>query len=134
MAELTDRRQSVDVSANKTLTAADQGIVQNVTADGVVITLPSTAAGLNFTIRNAGVAASSGPAGSGSNGTAAVSVSPAAADAIAGNGFTAAVDKDAVNTKATSKVGDEITLIASGTAGAAAWNLRDVKGTWARQA
>lgn len=128
------RRRSVNVSGNKTLTAADQGIVQNVIADGVVITLPSTAAGSTFVIRNGGVPVSNGPAGSGSNASLAVTVSPAAADAIAGNGFTAAVNKDAINTKATSTVGDEITLVGSGTAGVAAWNIQELVGTWAREA
>jgi hypothetical protein len=128
------RRQSVNVSTNKTLTAADQGIVQNVIADGIIITLPSTAAGTTFVIRNGGVPVSNGPVGSGSNASAAVLVSPAAADAIAGNGFTAAVNKDAINTKTTSSVGDEITLVGSGTAGAAAWNIQEVVGTWAREA
>lgn len=128
------RRRSVSVTSNKTLTAADQGIVQNVQADGVVITLPSTAAGTTFVIRNGGVPVSNGPAGSGSNASLAVTVSPAAADAIAGNGFTAAVNKDAINTKATSTVGDEITIVGSGTAGVAAWNIQELVGTWAREA
>jgi len=128
------RRQSVDVSANKTLTAADQGIVQNVVADGIVITLPSTAAGLSFTVRNGGVKVTNGAAGTGANGTVLVAVSPAAADAIAGNGFTAAVNKDALNTKATSTVGDEITVVGSGTTGVTAWSIAELVGTWAREA
>lgn len=128
------RRQSVDVTTNKTLTAADQGIVQNVRADAIVITLPATAAGSCFVIRNGGVQVSGGPTGTGSDGQILVAVSPAAADAIAGNGFTAAVNKDALNTKATAQVGDEITVIGSGAAGVAAWNMREVIGVWAREA
>src|SRR4051794_7907041 len=88
------RRQSVNVSADKTLALADQGIVQNVIADGKVITLPSTSAGAVFTIRNGGVPVTSGPTGSGTGFSVLVAVSPAAADKIQGNGFTAADNKD----------------------------------------
>lgn len=128
------RRISVDVTGNKTLTAADQGIVQNVTVDAAVITLPATAAGLTFTIRNGGVKVTGGPAGTGADGSVGLTVAPQAADAVAGNGFTATVNKGAVNTKATSQVGDEITLQASGTAGVSAWNIENLIGTWARVA
>ena len=117
-------RKGVDVASNKTLTAADAGIVQNVTVDGVIVTLPSTANGLSFTIRNGGK----------QDGTVGVFVSPAAADGITGNGFTATINKDAINTKATSKAGDEITVSANGTAGVTAWTAAQVVGTWAREA
>lgn len=128
------RLASVDVTTNKTLTAADQGIIQNVVVDGLTITLPSTAAGLGFTIRNGGAKISAnGPAGATANKSVLVTVAPAAADAIAGNGFTAVVNKAALNTKATSQVGDQITLEASGAAGVSAWNLSRVVGTWVRQ-
>lgn len=111
--------QTVTVSSNKTLAADDAGIVQEVDTDAVVITLPATVVGLVFTIRN--VAA---------DGAAKVSVSPQAADLIQGNGFTAADDKDAINTKATAKKGDELTVIGNGTTG---WTLHNVVGTWARE-
>lgn len=128
------RLASVDVTTNKTLTAADQGIIQNVVVDGLTITLPSTTAGLGFTIRNGGAKISAnGPAGATANKSVLVTVAPAAADAIAGNGFTAVVNKAALNTKATSQVGDQITLEASGVAGVSAWNLSRVVGTWVRQ-
>ncbi len=127
-------RQSVDVSTNKTLTAADCGIVQNVIADGIVITLPSTADGLAYIIRNGGAKVTNGPAGAVADGTVLVAVSPAAADGITGLGFTATINKDALNTKATSRVGDEITLLGNGTAGVTAWTVLSAKGTWAREA
>lgn len=131
MATLNDGRQSVNVTGNKTLAITDQGIVQNVVADGAVITLPSTVVGYSFTIRNGGDTATGTPSGSASDGSALVAVSPAALDLIAGNGFTAADDKDALNTKATAKVGDEISIVGNGTTG---WNITSVKGTWAREA
>lgn len=117
-------RKGVDVATNKTLTAADCGIVQNVTVDGVVVTLPSTADGLVFTVRNGGK----------QDGTVGFTVAPAAADGVTGNGFTATINKGAVNTKATAKAGDEVTLSANGTAGVTAWTLNEVVGTWARVA
>lgn len=129
-----DGKMWVNVDSNKTLAAVDQGYTQNVIADGVVVTLPSTAAGLKFRVRNGGVAATGGPVGTGSAGTALIAVSPASADAISGANFTAATNKDALNTKATSKVGDFIELYGSGTAGATAWNVHDFAGTWAREA
>lgn len=125
------RRQSVDRTSNATLTLADCGIVQNVRTDGVVLTLPATAAGTVFIIRNGGAQVSGGPAGTGANGSVGVSVSPAAADKIQGNGFTAADNKDAINTKATSQVGDEICLVGDGVDG---YNIQYVIGTWAREA
>lgn len=131
---LNDGRVYVDVTGNKTLVAADSGIVQNVVADGAVVTLPATADGLAFTIRNGGDNPANTPAGAVSDGSALVAVSPAAADGITGNGFTATVNKDALNTKATSRVGDEITLLGNGTTGVTAYTASNVKGIWAREA
>jgi hypothetical protein len=134
MANLTDGRAYVDVSGNKTLTAADAGIVQNVIADAITITLPATANGLSYTVRNGGVKATGGPAGSVSDASVLVKLAPVAADGITGNGFTAAVNKAAQNTKTTSKVGDELTVDGNGTTGVTAWTAVAVKGTWAREA
>lgn len=131
---LNDGRLAINVTENKTLAAADSGIVQNVIADNVVVSLPATADGLAFTVRNGGDAPTGAAAGAVGDGSALVSVSPVAADGITGAGFTAAVDKDAQNTKATSQVGDEITLLGNGTTGATAWTAFNVRGTWAREA
>lgn len=127
-----DGRLQIDVTEAKTLTAADSGIVQNVIADNVVVTLPATAASAAFTVRNGGAPITSGgPAGATSNQSAKVSVSPQAGDQLIGNGFTAADDKDAINTKATSNVGDEITVIGNGGTG---YVISAVRGTWDREA
>lgn len=134
---LPDGRRAVNVTENKSLVAADAGIVQNVIADGVTVTLPTSAAatvGATFTVRNGGDAPTGAPAGAGSNESMAVTLSPIAADGISGAGFTAAVDKDAINTKATAKVGDEMTVVGSGVTSAAAWFVTRFKGIWARQA
>ena len=126
-----DGRTWVDVTENKTLALADCGIVQNVITDAITITLPATAASLNFVVRNGGVPVTSGPAGTGANGSAAVNVRPAAADKISGLALTPADNKDLINTKATSKVGDEVQLLADGTDG---YTVVRVVGTWAREA
>jgi hypothetical protein len=128
---LRDGRVAVDVTEAKTLAVADQGVVQNVITDAILVTLPATVVGYNYTIRNGGVPAGTGLAGSGSSGTVLVAVSPNSADLIAGMGVTAADDKDFLNTKATSKVGDELSITGNGTTG---WGVSSVKGIWAKEA
>lgn len=125
-----DGRTTVDVTENKVLTLADQGVVQNVITDGLTITLPATSAGAAFNIRNGGAPKSGAPAGTGDDGSVAVTVSPNSADKIQGYQLTAADDKDLVNTKATAKVGDEVRLVGDGTDG---YNITSIRGTWARQ-
>src|SRR3982750_4137081 len=93
------RRQSVAVIADKTLALTDCGIVQDTQADGKVYTLPATTAGATFTIRNAGVPKTSGPAGTGDNKSLLVTISPNASDKIQGNGLSAQDNKDLLNTK-----------------------------------
>lgn len=119
--ERTNAAESEDVTGAKTLDAGDSGVVQNVTASAT-ITLPSTVVGRVYTIRN-------GAEGD-SDGEVTVTVSPAAADKIIGNGFTAADDKDAINTNGRGGI-DEITLIGDGVDG---WHVASVAGTWTRQA
>jgi|GEM_PF-4996357 len=134
---LPDGRRAVNVTENKSLVAADAGIVQNVIADGITVTLPTSAAatvGAAFTVRNGGAAVANGPVGTGANGTVLVKLAPVAADGISGAGFTAAVNKAAQNTKATARVGDEMTVIGSGVTSAAAWFVQKHLGVWAREA
>lgn len=122
--------QSVALTANKTLTAADQGVVQDVTLDGLTVTLPAVAAGLTFIVRNKARTNVNLPAGAVANKAAAVTVVPNGTDTVTGNGFTPAAGKGAVNTKATAQVGDFIKLVgATGT-----WNIEEVSGVWARVA
>lgn len=125
----SDKRwTSADVTSNKTLALADCGIVQNVRSSSAVITLPATSAGATFIIRNGGSVVTNGPTGT--SGTAiTVNVSPNSVDQIAGNGFTAADNKDAINT--TGNVGDYIQLVGDGTNG---WIIQECSGTWTREA
>ena len=120
-----------NIDTSKTLTHADCGLIQNIIADSVVITLPATAAGTCFTIRNGGVPKTSAAAGTGDNYSLLVKVSPAAADKIQGLAFTAADNKAAQNTKATAQVGDFITIVGDGVDG---YNVVASKGIWAREA
>jgi hypothetical protein len=130
--KLPDGRRAVNVTEAKTLAITDQGIVQNVIADNVAVTLPATVVGYTFTVRNGGVPPTSGPAGAGSNKSAKVFLSPNSVDLIAGGEIaTAADDKDYINTKATANVGDEVSVLGNGTTG---WNVSRQKGIWAREA
>lgn len=106
-------------SAAYTATAADHDKLLIATVVDTVITLPATVAGLKIRAL-AGIAST----------TTGLSLSPAAADQIIGNGFTAADDKDAVNTAATDVVGDMLELTGDGDDG---WYTTLVKGTWARE-
>lgn len=127
-----DARNQVDVTENKTLALTDQGVVQNVITDAITITLPATAAGNIFTIRNGGVPASSAiGTGSGGDASVLVSIAPNASDKIQGYQITAADNKALLNTKATSKVGDEVQLVGDGIDG---YNIVRIRGTWSRAA
>lgn len=126
-----DGRMWEDVTENKVLTLAHQGVVQNVITDAITITLPATSAGARFNIRNGGVPKSGAPAGTGDDFSCLVTVSPNSADKIQGCEITAADDKDLLNTKATARVGDEVQLTGDGVDG---YNISYLRGTWARQA
>lgn len=122
-----DQRTWNDISANKTLAKdADAGMVQNVVADAKTVTLPAAAAGLVFIVRNGGAPDSSAAAGSGYNGSILITIAPNGTDTIGGCGRTSA-NTNLTNTKATSKVGDEVTLL--GVSGA--WTIVNQIGTWA---
>lgn len=128
---LPDGRRAVDVTENKTLAILDCGTVQVIKTDALVVTLPSTAAGLNFTVRNGGVAPTGAPTGSGANGSAIMTISPAAVDKISGLLATPVDNKDLINTKATSIVGDEVRLLGDGVDG---WVVTNAIGIYAREA
>lgn len=107
-------------AVDRTLTADESGSVVVCTGDDKTITLPATEAGLVYVIVVGATSTSTG-----------LSVSPAAADQIIGNGFTPADDKDAINTQATEVIGDSVTLVGDGASG---WYVVNVGGTWAREA
>lgn len=120
-----------NIDTNKTLTLADCGIVQNVIADGITITLPATSAGAAFYIRNGGAPKSGAPAGTGDDASVLVTIAPNASDKIQGLAFSAQDNKAALNTKATAKVGDFVRLVGDGVDG---YNVTEARGIWARAA
>jgi len=128
---LSDGRPVLNLDTSKTLAITDCGVVQNVIADGITITLPATVVGYTYTIRNAGVPKTSGPAGTGDDGSIAVTIAPNASDLVAGGTWTAADNKSIVNTKVTAKVGDELQLVADGVNG---WMVVKQIGIWAKTA
>ncbi len=108
-------------SANYTLDAEDTGKTIFVDTDAVVITLPAIADGLDScTIVN--IAAF---------GAALVEIAPQAADKIHGPDLTAADDKSLLNTKATARRGDRVTL---GLGDADGYFVQKKVGIWAREA
>lgn len=108
-------QESEAVTGNKTLDEGDGGIVQNVTAT-CTVTLPSTVASTTYVVRV------------GATGKT-VTVSPAAADKIMGNGFTSADNKDLIFTN--QPAGSFVTLVGDGTNG---WQVAAISGTATREA
>lgn len=90
------------------------------TLDGIVYTLPSIAIGNTITFTNMA-----------EDGQAALNISPAAADGITYAG-SSTDNKDLINTKATAKKGDSVTLASLD--GVVAWQVVAVNGIWAKEA
>ncbi len=119
------------ITANKTLTNEDSGKTFLVGTDALVITLPATKHGLRFKFMNSGAA-----------GNNIITVSPQAADGVSGTITLAAsvvvdagvVDKDIINTKATSEAGDSLEIVGTGVAGTTAWLVGSSTGIWAAEA
>ena len=116
------------IGASATLSNTDSGTKYLVGTDALVITLPATKKGFEFTIIN-----------SGADGNNIITISPAAGDAIIGSIANSAADsvsagvdgKDIINTKATANKGDRITLIGDGDSG---WYIVEGVGIWASEA
>lgn len=111
---LNDERETK--SANYTVDAADLGKIIYVDTDAVVVTLPVTATAGFVTLVNAGA-----------DGTVGFSVDPATADKVMGPDIAGTDNKDLINTKATAKRGDFVTLMAGHADG---WVVVDKRGTW----
>ena len=112
-------REALD-AATKTLDAQDTGKIIACTVT-TVITLPATATALdNVTLLNVGPF-----------GTVEISADPAAADKIMGPDIAGADNKDLVNTLATARRGDFITLKAGHADG---YTVCGIKGIWATEA
>lgn len=87
--------------------------------DGIVYTLPAIAIGNTVTFTNIA-----------EDGAAAINISPNASDGISYKG-SATDDKDLINTKATAKKGDFVTLASLDQA--VAWQVVASRGIWAKE-
>lgn len=116
------KRKTAALTTSRTLKASDSGTLFFVDAADLVIGLPATAKGLEFTfvLRAAGLSAGTG-----------LSISPKAADNIYGNGLTAVDDKDLILAGASDRAGDMVTVVGDGAAG---YTITRVIGTWSKQA
>jgi hypothetical protein len=108
------------MAVNKTLDEQDCGKVMIATVDAIVVTLPATATGLNFTIVNGA-----------DDAAALLSVDPASGDLITGPDYAGTDNKDWQNTKATAKAGDFMKLQYKAATG---WIVTELKGVWANEA
>mgnify|MGYP007059579989 CR=1 FL=1 len=106
--------------SNYTVTTSDSGKTLVSETDGVVFTLPAIAIGYSFKFVN-----------NAPDGANALTISPAAADGITYAG-SSTDNKDLINTKATSKQGDYVVI--SSLNGTAAWQVTEVRGTFAKEA
>ena len=111
---------AVQKTANFTVViTADSGKTFVSTLDGMVAAMPSIAIGNTVTFVNMG-----------EDGTAKLSVSPATIDGITYAG-SSTDNKDLINTKATAKKGDFVTLASLD--GVIAWQVVAVRGVWAKE-
>ena len=111
---------AVAKEANYTVViTTDSGKTFTSETDGTVFTLPSLAIGTTDTFTNNAV-----------DGANTLTISPAAADGITYAG-SSTDNKDLINTKATSKRGDSVTLASLD--GTVAWQVVAVRGIWAKE-
>lgn len=116
-------RQIVNLAAATQALTADQSGQRFVGAVDAVFTLPAVATanlGVWFEFETGSLSAGTG-----------LSISPAAADHIRGNGLTSVDNKDLINTGATDRLGDAVRVYSDGVDG---WVIASVIGTWAKEA
>ena len=106
-----DGRLWIDVTENKTLAAEDSGLVQNVIASGVTVTLPATATIGNYTVRDGGVKGTNAANGAIASAARPI-VDPNTGDTVAGLNVegTEADGKYLRVAAATASEGDEISI------------------------
>jgi sporulation protein YlmC with PRC-barrel domain len=107
-------------SSNYTVTAADSGKTFTSATDGVVFTLPAISIGRVYTFVNTA-----------SDGTNTLTISPNANDGILYAG-SLTDNKDLINTKTTSKVGDFVVIASLNST--AHWTVVDAPGVFAKEA
>ena len=115
------RRKVNLAAATQPLTAAQSG-EKFVGAVDAVFTLPAAAAATKGVWYEFETGALSGGTG--------LSISPAAADHIRGNGLTSVDDKDLINSGGTDRLGDSARIYCDGVDG---WVIEAIIGTWAKE-
>ena len=118
----------ITITEDTTLTYEQSGSIILVATDALTVTLPDTKLGAEYTFVNAGAA-----------GANIITVSPQAADGIAGTITLASsvvtrvgtVNVDLVNTKSTSTKGNSAKIVGTGVAGTGAWYIVSSTGIWA---
>ena len=108
------------INANYTVANGDSGKTFTSSTDGVVFTLPAISIGRVFTFVNTG-----------QDGTNTLTISPNANDGILYAG-SLTDNKDLINTKTTSKVGDYV--VCASLNSTAHWTVVDVQGVFAKEA
>ena len=117
---LVDNNAEIKTANYTVVTTTDSGKTLVSTLDAIVYTLPSIAIGNTITFVNMA-----------DDGQAALNISPAAIDGITYAG-SSTDDKDLINTKATAKKGDFVTLASLD--GVVAWQVVAARGIWAKGA
>lgn len=117
---LVDSNHEEKDSAYTVVITTDSGKTFVSKTDGIVFTLPAIAVGNTVTFVNTAA-----------DGEADLSISPNASDGITYAG-SSTDDKDLINTKATAKTGDFVTL--SSMNGTVAWQVTAARGVWAKEA
>ena len=117
---IVDNNSEIKTANYTVIVNDDSGKTLVSTLDGIVYTLPSIAIGETVTFVNMA-----------NDGEAALNISPAALDGITYAG-SSTDDKDLINTKATSKKGDFVTLASLD--GTVAWQVVAARGVWAKEA
>ncbi len=116
---LIDNNAEIKTANYTVVITTDSGKTIVSTLDGFVATLPSIAIGNTVTFVNMA-----------DDGQGEYSISPAALDSITYAG-TAVDDKDLINTKATAKKGDFVTLASLD--GVLSWQVVAARGVWAKE-
>ena len=116
---LVDSNAVAKEAAYTVVITTDSGKTFVTETDAVVFTLPGIAIGNTVTFVNNGV-----------DGTVALTISPNASDGITYAG-SSSDDKDLINTKATAKRGDFVTLASLD--GVVAWQVVAARGIWAKE-
>ena len=116
---LVDSNATTKTAAYTVVITTDSGKTFTSETDGVVFTLPAIAIGNTITFTN--IAA---------DGLSELTISPNANDGITYAG-SSTDNKDLINTKATSKRGDSVTLASLD--GTVAWQVVAVRGIWAKE-